>query len=415
MTDARKAPICRHCGDELHQTLVDLGSSPLCNSLLDGESLHKGEAFYPLHVRVCGRCFLVQLEEFVSPTDIFSEYSYFSSFSNSFVAHARAYAEAMIGRFDLGPRSRIFEVASNDGYLLQHFVSRSIPVLGIEPALNVAAEARRKGIPTVSEFLGAATGQAIVAEHGAADLVAANNVMAHTPYLNDFTQGLRNLLAPDGVVTVEFPHVIPLLEDNLWDTIYHEHFSYLSLYAVERVFATNGLRVFDVELLSTHGGSLRVYGQRADSPARPATDRLHARRAAESAFGIDRLDTYATYTARVERTKRDLLRCLIELKSAGKRIVGYGAPGKGNTLLNYCGIRTDFLDFLVDRNPYKQGRHTPGTRIPILDPGRIRDARPDYVLIMPWNIKTEIIEQLAYIREWGGRFIVPLPNVQIVD
>ncbi len=406
---------CRHCGAALHQTLVDLGSSPLCNSLLDEKSLQAGEVFYPLHVRVCGTCFLAQLDEFVSPAEIFSEYSYFSSFSDSFVAHAKAYAGMAIDRFGLTPSSKVVEVASNDGYLLQHFVARGIPVLGIEPALNVAEEARRKGVPTVSKFLGAETGQALRDEHGAADLVAANNVLAHTPYINDFVAGLRILLKERGVVTVEFPHVIPLIQDNLFDTIYHEHFSYLSLYSVERVFATGGLRVFDVEVLTTHGGSLRVFAERADGPQRPVTERVHERRHAEAAFGIDQLATYARYTAQVERTKRELLACLIELRGAGKRIVGYGAPGKGNTLLNYCGIRTDFLDYLVDRNPYKQGKYAPGSRLPIHAPEQIRKTRPDYILVMPWNIKDEIMAQVAYAREWGGRFIVPLPAVRVID
>ncbi|MDP2325892.1 MAG: class I SAM-dependent methyltransferase [Gammaproteobacteria bacterium] len=407
---------CRHCGAELNQTLVDLGSSPLCNSLVDEANLQAGESFYPLHVRICGVCFLAQLDEFVSPAEIFSEYSYFSSFSDSFVAHAKAYADMAIRRFNLTPASKVVEVASNDGYLLQHFVARNIPVLGIEPALNVAAEARHKGVPTVSHFLGAETGQAIRNEHGAADLVAANNVLAHTPYLNEFVIGLRHLIRDTGVVTVEFPHLIPLIENNLFDTIYHEHFSYFSLFSVERVFATNSLRVFDVEVLDTHGGSLRVFAEPSDAaPARELSPAITARRAAEAAFGIDKLTTYSRYSEQVERTKRELLTCLIGLRNAGKRIVGYGAPGKGNTLLNYCGIRTDFLDYMVDRNPYKQGKYTPGTRIPIHSPDKIRLTRPDFILIMPWNLKSEIIGQLGYVREWGARFIVPLPVVTILD
>ncbi|MBL8201887.1 MAG: class I SAM-dependent methyltransferase [Chromatiales bacterium] len=406
---------CRHCGAELHHTLVDLGSSPLCNSLLDDATLQKGEAFYPLHVRVCGGCFLAQLDEFVSPADIFSEYSYFSSFSESFVAHARRYAEMAISRFGLTGTSKVVEVASNDGYLLQHFAARSIPVLGIEPALNVAEEARRKGVPTISHFLGAATGMSIRNEHGPADLVAANNVLAHTPHLNEFVTGLRHLLRETGVVTVEFPHLVRLIEDNLFDTIYHEHFSYFSFYAVERVFATNGLRIFDVETVDTHGGSLRIYAECA-STARHAEDpRVQEMRRAEQAFGIDKLDTYSRYTQQVEKTKRDLLETLIRLRNAGKRIVGYGVPGKGNTLLNYCGIRSDFLEYMVDRNPYKQGKFTPGTRIPIYPPERIHETRPDFILVMPWNIKAEVMEQLAAVRGWGAKFIVPLPAVKILD
>lgn len=298
---------CRHCGASLTQTLVDLGSSPLCNSLLDEKSLHAGEAFYPLHVRVCGVCFLAQLDEFVSPADIFTEYSYFSSFSDSFVAHARKYAEMAIDRFALTTSSKVVEVASNDGYLLQHFVARSIPVLGIEPALNVAAEARRKGIPTVSQFLGSDTGAALQAEHGAADLVAANNVLAHTPHLNDFVAGLRNLLNPNGVVTVEFPHLVRMIEDNLFDTIYHEHFSYFSFFAVERVFASNGLRIFDVETHDTHGGSLRVFAERDTTSSNAESPRVAQMRQAEKAFGIDRIETYTRYTEQVERANANCL------------------------------------------------------------------------------------------------------------
>ncbi len=406
---------CRHCAADLHHTLVDLGSSPLCNSLLDEATLQKGEAFYPLHVRVCSECFLAQLDEFVSPADIFSEYSYFSSFSESFVAHARRYAEMAISRFGLTSASKVVEVASNDGYLLQHFTARSIPVLGIEPALNVAAEAMRKGIPTVSHFLGSATGLQIRNEHGPADLVAANNVLAHTPYLNEFVTGLRHLLRDHGVVTVEFPHLVRMIEDNLFDTIYHEHFSYFSLFAVERVFATNGLRIFDVETVDTHGGSLRIYAESAATGHRSEDPRVEQIRRAEAAFGIDKLETYSRYTQQVERTKRELLETLIRLRGAGKRIVGYGVPGKGNTLLNYCGIRGDFLEYMVDRNPYKQGKYTPGTRIPIHAPEKIAATRPDYILVMPWNIRTEILDQLAFVRTWGAKFIVPLPAVEILD
>jgi len=409
------APRCRHCGTELRHTLVDLGSSPLCNTLLDSESLRKGEPFYPLHVRICDQCFLAQLEEFVSPQEIFREYSYFSSFSDSFVAHARAYANMAIERFGLTGRSKVVEVASNDGYLLQHFVERGIPVLGIEPALNVAAVAREKGIPTITEFLGSATGAAIRESEGPADLVAANNVLAHTPTINDFVAGLRNLLVDDGVVTVEFPHLMRLIEDNLFETIYHEHFSYLSFYAVERVFASQGLRVFDVEEVNTHGGSLRVYACRTHCARHQETPRVQAMRDAEKAFGISDLRTYARFAEKVERTKRDLLSCLIGLRNAGKRIVGYGVPGKGNTLLNYCGIRTDFLEYMVDRNPYKQGKYTPGTRIPIHPPERIAETQPDYILIMPWNLREEIMRQLAYVRGWGAKFIVPIPRVEILD
>ncbi|HVL57647.1 MAG TPA: class I SAM-dependent methyltransferase [Burkholderiaceae bacterium] len=412
---APAAPRCRHCGAQLHQTLVDLGSSPLCNSLLDAASLNAGESFYPLHVRVCGQCFLAQLDEFVSPSDIFSEYSYFSSFSGALVAQSKRYVDAAIERFGLSSTSRAYEVASNDGYLLQHFVARGIPVLGIEPALNVADAARKKGIPTISVFLGSETGAKIRAEHGPCDIVAANNVMAHTPYLNDFVLGLKALIKPDGVITVEFPHLFKMIEDNTWDMIYHEHFSYFSFHAAERVFASQGLRIFDVEEIESHGGSFRIYGTHAQNDTHAVTPNVQRIRAYERERGVADLRTYARFAERVEESKRSLLECLIGLRRAGKRIVGYGVPGKGNTLLNYCGIRQDFLDYMVDKNPYKQGKYTPGTRIPIHAPERIFETRPDYVLIMPWNLRREIVEQLAPVRSWGGRFVVPLPNVEIID
>ena len=408
-------PQCRHCDAHLRHTLVDLGSSPLCNTLLDEDALQGGEPFYPLHVRVCDQCFLAQLGQFVSPEEIFEEYSYFSSFSDSWVAHAEAYVCSMIERFSLDSSSKVIEVASNDGYLLRHFVARSIAVLGVEPALNVALEARRSGIPTLTEFLGSESGSAIRAQHGAADLVVANNVLAHTPHLNDFISGLRRLLKDEGVVTVEFPHLMRLIEHNQFDTIYHEHFSYFSFYAVERVFASGDMRIFDVEELSTHGGSLRIYAVRDDSSRPDNTARLTAMREFERSRGVTDLDMYSSFSARVEATKRDLLECLIGLRRAGERIVGYGAPGKGNTLLNYCGIRTDFIEYLVDRNPYKQGKFTPGTRIPIRSPDVIAETKPDYVLIMPWNLKDEILGQLDYARSWGAKFIVPIPRPTVEE
>jgi SAM-dependent methyltransferase len=406
---------CRHCGTVLEHTLVDLGSSPPCNNLLDSDSLTQGEVFYPLHVKVCGSCFLAQLEEFVAPEEIFSEYSYFSSFSTSFVAHAKRFVEGAIDRFALAANSRVFEVASNDGYLLQHFLPHNISVLGIEPALNVAEAARAKGVPTISVFLGEETASDVVNEYGRADLVVANNVLAHTPDLNDFVRGLATLVGETGVVSVEFPHLMRLIERNQFDTIYHEHFSYFSLFTVERVFASQGLRVFDVEELGVHGGSLRLCATPVDSSKHSQSDNVERLREFERSRKVDELSSYAGFTENVQEVKRALLQQLISIRRAEQRVVGYGAPGKGNTLLNYCGIRSDFLDYMVDMNPYKQGRYTPGTRIPIYHPDKIFETRPEYVLVMPWNIADEIMEQLSDIRKWGGKFIVAIPELQILD
>jgi len=374
-----------------------------------------GETFYPLHVRVCGNCFLAQLDEFVSPSDIFKDYTYFSSFSGAFVEQSRRYVEAMIRRFGLGPQSKAYEVASNDGYLLQHYVARGVPVLGIEPAANVAEVARRKGVPTISVFLGDKTGREIREEHGACDVVSANNVMAHTPYLNDFVAGLKQLIKPGGVITVEFPHLFKMMEDNTWDMIYHEHFSYFSFHAAEKVFQSQGLRIFDVEEVASHGGSYRIFGTYADDTTHTATDAVERVRRYEQSRGVHDLETYARFAEQVEESKRALLEVLIGLRRAGKTIVGYGVPGKGNTLLNYCGIRQDFLQYMVDKSPYKQGRYTPGTRIPIHAPEKIFETRPDYVLVMPWNLRDEIVQQMAGIRKWGGRFIVPRLRVEMID
>lgn len=369
--------------------------------------------FHPLDVRVCGSCGLAQLPEYVSAASIFSEYAYFSSYSHSWVAHAGAFVAMAQARFGLGPDSFVVEVASNDGYLLQHAVARGIPCLGIEPAANVAEAAEALGVPTRVAFFGRAFAQLMVDDDELADLVVGNNVLAQVPDLNDFVAGLRMILRPEGVVTLEFPHLVRLIEGNQFDTIYHEHFSYFSLASVEFLFHAHGLRVFDVEELTTHGGSLRVFGCRAESAhaEQPAMARL---RDAETAAGLQDLATYAAFGQRVVQTKHKLLSLLIELKRQGRRIVGYGAPGKGNTLLNYCGIRSDFLDFTVDRSTYKQGRFLPGTRIPILAPAALDAARPDYVLILPWNIQNEIMAQLAHIAEWGGQFIVPVPEPTII-
>jgi SAM-dependent methyltransferase len=388
--------------------------SPLCESYVPAERLSSMERFYPLRVYVCERCLLVQLEEFVAPGEIFSEYAYFSSYSDSWVEHARRYCELVTARFGLGPRSRVMEIASNDGYLLQHFVAKGIPVLGIEPAANVAQTAVAKGVPTVVRFFGRQAAEEIRGQHGAPDLIVGNNVLAHVPDINDFVSGMKALLKAGGVITMEFPHVLELIELNQFDTIYHEHFSYLSLGTVERIFGAHGLAVFDVERIPTHGGSLRIYACHAGDEGKPTSERVAALRALEASKGYDRLEAYLSFEESVRRTKRTLLEFLIRARGEGKRIVGYGAPGKGNTLLNYCGIRTDFLEFTVDRNPYKHGKFTPGTHIPILPPQRLLEARPDYVLILPWNLREEIVESLAGIREWGGRFVIPIPTVGIL-
>ena len=404
---------CRFCGTPFRHRVVDLGMSPLCESFLRADQLNQMEAFYPLHVWVCELCFLVQLEEYVTGEEIFSEYAYFSSFSESWLSHARGYVDQMIEQLGLTSKNQVVEIASNDGYLLQYFVQRGIPALGIEPAANVAKVAVSKGVPTIVKFFGVATARELIAAGHSADLILGNNVLAQVPDLNDFVSGLKVLLAPSGVVTIEFPHLLRTIDGNQFDQVYHEHFSYFSLYAADRIFAAHGLPIFDVEELPTHGGSIRIYAGHAEDPTKEITDRLVALRAREADAGVATLGYYENFEERVRETKRKLLEFLIEARRAGKRIVGYGAPGKGNTLLNYCGIRTDFLDFTVDRSPHKHGKFLPGTHIPIFPPERLWDARPDYVLILPWNLKTEVMDQLAGIREWGGSFVVPIPEVAV--
>ncbi|HEY8507274.1 MAG TPA: class I SAM-dependent methyltransferase, partial [Steroidobacteraceae bacterium] len=394
---------------------VDLGMSPLCQTHIEPHQLNHMERFYPLRVWVCDKCFLVQLQEYVSPDEIFSDYAYFSSYSQSWVEHARRYSVKMIERFGLSKSSLVMEVASNDGYLLQHFVKAGVPVLGIEPAANVAKVAEERGVPTEVRFLGAKTAREIVAKHGQADLLAGNNVLAHVPDINDFVAGLKILIRQGGRITMEFPHLARLISENQFDTIYHEHFSYLSFSTVERIFAHHGLTLFDVEKLPTHGGSLRIYACHTGDQTHPVTDAVARLRQEEQAAGLQSLSGYAGFDEKVRATKRKLLSFLISAKEQGKKIVGYGAPGKGNTLLNYCGIRTDFLDFTVDMSPHKQGRYTPGTHIPILHPDELRRARPDYILILPWNLEREIVEQHAYVAEWGGRFVVPIPEVRVIS
>jgi hypothetical protein len=408
-------PSCRFCGQLLTHTFVDLGMSPLCESFLRPDQVNQPEAFYPLHVYVCDRCFLVQLQEYVPVAEIFTEYAYFSSYSDAWLDHARRYADAMIERFGLGTGSSVVEVASNDGYLLRNFVERGIPALGIEPAANVARVAVERGIPTRVAFFGRACAGELVAETGRADLIAGNNVLAQVPDLNDFVAGLQILLKPTGVITIEFPHLLQLMRENQFDTIYHEHFSYFSLVTAEAIFAAHGLTLFDVEELPTHGGSLRIFGRHESDESKPVSARLKALRAREIEAGLTRLESYDRFADQVKRTKWNLLEFLVRARREGKTVVGYGAPGKGNTLLNYCGIRTDFLDYTVDRNPYKHGRFTPGTHIPIFPPDRIGETKPAYLLILPWNLKDEIIRQMAEIRSWGGKFVVPIPTVQVID
>jgi hypothetical protein len=407
-----RLPACRFCGAPLRDTFVDLGMSPLCESFLRADQVNQMEAFYPLHVRVCRYCFLVQLEAYVGGEEIFTEYAYFSSYSDSWVEHARRFTEYAIDRLGLTDRSFVVELASNDGYLLQHFVNRGIPVLGIEPARNVAEAAERKSVPTLVDFFGVRLARELVAQRGEADLIIGNNVLAQVPDVNDFVGGIGWLLAPNGTFTIEFPHLSRLIEGNQFDTIYHEHYSYFSLYTVEQIFGRRGMRIFDVEELPTHGGSLRIWGCHVSDP-RADTARLQELRARELAEGVNQLQYYADFSVRVVRTKHALLEFLIEARRAGKTVAGYGAPGKGNTLLNYCGIRTDFIQYTVDRNPYKHGRFLPGTHIPIYSPERLEQTRPDYILIMPWNLRAEISEQLAYTRQWGAKLVVAIPELEV--
>ena len=405
---------CRHCSADLTDSVVNLGMSPLCESYVPADKLDSMEPFYPLHVSVCRKCLLVQLNQYVSADHIFSEYAYFSSFSSAWLKHAEDYVAAVSSRLGLGPKSFVVELASNDGYLLQYFVQRGIPCLGIEPAANVADVARKKGVETEVAFFGRETARDLRQRRGPADLIIGNNVLAQVPDINSFVDGVAIALAPNGTATFEFPHLLTLFEQNQFDTIYHEHFSYFSLLSAETIFAAHGLTVFDVDELWTHGGSLRVYLRPTADASRPVSERVLELRAREEDRGYRDVATYARFEQQVRATKRRLLSLLIEAKNQGKKVVGYGAPGKGNTLLNYCGIREDLLEFTVDRNPYKQGKFLPGTHIPIHAPERLDQARPDYVLILPWNFKDEIMKQLAYARDWGARFIVPIPEATVV-
>jgi len=408
---------CRNCGRPLTTTFVDLGMTPLANSYLTADRLEEMEPFYPLHARVCGACFLVQVPELKTPAEIFGDYAYFSSFSDTWLEHARRYTDAMIERFALGPSSRVVEVASNDGYLLRHFRDRGVEVLGIEPARNVAEAANANGVPTVPRFFGVALARELAESGKRADLLAGNNVLAHVPDLHDFVGGLAILLADGGVLTVEFPHLLRLIEQNQFDTIYHEHFSYLSFSVVLSLFARHGLSVFDVEEIPTHGGSLRVFARRAGDPA-PKTESGQSERvkellAREQSRGLNRVEAYVDFGKKAAAAKAGLLRFLLDARREGKSVAAYGAPAKGNTLLNFCGIRPDLLPFTVDRSPHKQGRFLPGTHLPIHAPAKIFEEKPDYLLILPWNIRDEIAEQMKGIRAWGGRFAVAIPELEV--
>ena len=405
---------CRFCKTTLNHTFADLGMSPISNAFLKPEQLHRVEKFYPLHTYVCEKCFLVQIEDFESREYIFGdgEYVYFSSYSDSWLKHAKNYTDLMVEKFGFNASSQVIEIASNDGYLLQYFKEKGIPVLGIEPAGNTAKVAQEKGIPSIVKFFGVETAKELVAEGKQADLLLGNNVLAHVPDLNDFVAGMKIVLKPEGIITMEFPHLLQLMQQNQFDTIYHEHYSYYSFLTASQVFAHHGLTLFDVEELPTHGGSLRIYGKHESSEVKIST-RATKLKEKEIEVELNTLEPYLSFGEKVKETKRKLLSFLIEAKSQGKAIAAYGAPAKGNTLLNYCGVRTDFIDYTVDRSPHKQNLLLPGTHIPVMHPDRIKETKPDYLLILPWNLKDEIIAQTSFIREWGGSFVVPIPEVQV--
>ena len=409
---AATAP-CRFCGAGLRRTFVDLGMSPLCETYPSRDDLNRGEVYYPLHVYVCDHCFLVQLEAYESAENIFSDYAYFSSYSDSWLKHAQNYCEKMISRFSLNGQSFVVEVASNDGYLLQYFVRQKVPVLGIEPAANVASVAGEKGVPTLVRFFGAELAAELASQGRCADLVLGNNVLAQVPDLNDFVEGLKILLKPHGVLTLEFPHLLRLIEHHEFDTIYHEHFSYFSMLTTVRILEAHGLKAFDVEEIPTHGGSLRVYACRREDQTHRVEPSVRDLISTEERAGLASPEGYEGFAHQVKQTKVALVDFLLTAAREGKSVAGYGAPGKSATLLHYCGIGKDFIDYTVDRNPYKQGRFLPGSRIPIYHPDRIRETKPDYVVILPWNLKEEIMEQLKFIREWGGRFVVPIPRASV--
>lgn len=405
---------CRFCQSPLVHTFVDLGMSPLANSYVEQSRLNQSEVFYPLHARVCEHCFLVQLQQFEPPENIFGNYIYFSSYSQSWLEHSQEYANRMIERFDLSAHSTVVEIASNDGYLLQYFKARGISVLGIEPATNVGVVAREKGIPTLTAFFGRNTALSMKAAEQQADLIVANNVLAHVPDLHDFVDGFKLLLKPKGIISFEFPHLLRLIKERQFDTIYHEHLSYFSFLTAEKTFKAHGLSVFDVEELQTHGGSLRVYLRHAENHEKPVYDRVEELRKKEIAAGLCELETYLEFGKRVSEAKHELLERLIEIKRSGGSIAAYGAPAKGNTLLNYCGIGKDFIDYAVDQSPHKQGLFLPGSHIPIVAPSRLSETRPSYILILPWNLRNEILGQIGYARTWGCRFVIPIPTAEVL-
>jgi 2-polyprenyl-3-methyl-5-hydroxy-6-metoxy-1,4-benzoquinol methylase len=404
---------CRFCDNTLEHIFVDLGISPLANAYIEAKQTNQMEPFYPLRVYVCAQCYLVQLPVFESSEKIFCNYAYFSSFSDSWLQHAKAYTDLIIDRFGFDSESQVIEIASNDGYLLQYFKAKGIPVLGIEPAQNVARAAREAGIQTLEKFFGCQTAGELAKERKYADLLIGNNVLAHVPDIKDFVKGMKIILKPHGVITVEFPHLMRLIIENQFDTIYHEHFSYFSFAVANKVFEHHGLRIFDVDELPTHGGSLRIYARHAGNATSGISEKVAALLEREAAEGLENLDLYLTFNQKAQSAKRSILDFMINTKNEGKTIVGYGAPAKGNTLLNYCGIRTDFIEYTVDRSPYKQGHFLPGTHIPILHPDKIRETQPDYVIILPWNLKDEIMCQMAHIREWNGKFVTLIPEVRI--
>ncbi len=404
---------CRFCGKNLRVTFADLGVSPLANSYLREDQLCGMEPFYPLHAYVCEDCLLVQLPAMETSENIFGDYAYFSSYSDSWLKHAETYTNLMIERFGFDKNSQVIEIASNDGYLLQYFKKRNVPILGIEPARNVAKVAIEKGIPTLVKFFGTQTAGELAGENKRADLIIGNNVLAHVPDLNDFVTGMKIALKPRGIITMEFPHLMRLMEENQFDTIYHEHFSYFSFLTVRSVFAKHGLDLFDVDQIPTHGGSLRIYARHREDVSRPIDQHVHDLIEAEKAAGYDKLGHYRDFDATVKEIKRNILDFMLAAKREGKSIAGYGAPAKGNTLLNYTGIRTDFIDYTVDRSPHKQGLFLPGTRIPIHNPDTIRETKPDYLVILPWNLKDEIMGQMAHIREWNGKFVTLIPEVKV--
>ncbi|WP_254012992.1 class I SAM-dependent methyltransferase [Limnofasciculus baicalensis] len=410
-----KNSCCRFCNNLIQHNFADLGMLPITNDYLSQDELNQSEKFYPIRVNVCEKCFLVQLEDIESREYLFSDgnYSYFSSYSDSWLKHVKAYSDMIVEKLELNQNSQILEIASNDGYLLQYFQEKQIPVLGVEPAGNVAKVAEEKGIPVIVKFFGVETAKEIVAQGKQADLVLGNNVLAHVPDLNDFVAGMKFVLKPSGILTMEFPHLLQLIKHNQFDTIYDEHFSYFSFLAVEKIFATHGLTLFDVEEIPTHGGSIRIYGKHKNVTNPIVSDRINQLKQKEILAGLDNIETYLKFGEKVKETKRKLLIFLIEAKAAGKAIAAYGAAAKGNTLLNYCGIRTDFIDYVVDRSPHKQGLFLPGSHIPILSPDKIFETKPDYLLILPWNLKDEVMEQMAKIREWGGKFVVPIPEAQV--